>query len=142
MAQVQPAIAASIKVRRYLSSDIGKILELARRASESVHLPFTAERLKFVLDNNLNNVFLCCLVLTDLGETMGMLIAQAKKTTLTDGMVADTEMFYTEPEYRTGNEINLIMSEYKDWARARGCRELRMVNTYMPEAVESSRELI
>lgn len=133
-----PAIAASIKVRRYLSSDIGKILELARRAAVDEHMSFTSERLKFVLDHNLNNLYLCCLVITDFSEVVGVLVAQIRKTSMHDGMIAETELFYVSGGYET----KLILAEYKDWAKARGCSELRTNDLYMRGSINAPSFLV
>lgn len=125
-----PAIAASLKVRRYVSSDIGQILELARRASIDARVPFRAERLKFILDNNVKNLLIGIFVLVELSDIVGVLIVQMRKSVMNDDMMAYDEIFHLAPGYQDG--INLIYHEYKDWARERGCSEIKMSNLYMP----------
>lgn len=119
-----------VKARRYVQSDIDKILNLARTACAGANVPYDEKRLKFVLDNNLKNAFFCCLVLVDLAEIVGVLISTVKKNVLNENMAAVSDLFYFGNEY--ADQINLIMGEYTTWARDRECREARTINQFVP----------
>jgi hypothetical protein len=138
MSEVSPAIAASnLKVRRYVQSDIGKILSLAHEACEREGVPFSMARLKFVLDNNLRNLLLCVNVLIDLTEVVGVIIAQMNKNILNDDTIAEDSFFYLSRDYQ--DYVNLMYGEYVDWAKQRGCREVRESDHFMPGAISSPR---
>lgn len=139
--------SARIKVRRFLSSDIEKIAALDERLSSLA--------LKRTLGNNLNNDFLCCLVLVDMGEVVGVLVARLISDPLADDVrtnedkrlliqrakfYAFDEAFYIRPSHREEELVNMLLDEYKSWAERRGASRVTISNALMTEFKLNSKQ--
>ncbi|MCI0557482.1 MAG: hypothetical protein MN733_03225 [Nitrososphaera sp.] len=120
-----------VSVRRYVSADIPAILKLAKKASEAVGALYEEKRLKFVLDNNVNNNLIMVDVMVDIGEVVGVLIAESRPSAMTLDKSAYDEFWYVEDDYR--DSMTGLRYSYLDWARQRGCKEALLSNKYMPE---------
>lgn len=108
-----------VKVRRYVTSDIPKILDLIKGPRD---------RIKFILENNVRNSLVFCNVMIDFGDLVGVLLAKLDGETIGRG-----EVFYISPEYRQEEDINEFIESYLNWGRERNAMYVEFNNYYMPE---------
>jgi hypothetical protein len=113
-----------VKVRRFVVSDIPKIIELAEK--KEIDIPFSRKRLSFILNNNLKNALLYVGVLIDLNEVAGILISDIRMTFYSDEKIATCDLFYIHPDYE--EYLTLMKHEFYEWARERGVKYAMLEN--------------
>jgi hypothetical protein len=100
-----------LKVRRYVTSDIPKILDLIGEPKDTI---------KFILENNVRNNLVFCDVLVDINEIVGFMVS--KVVSSGGDLIATSIAFYIAPEFRVPEYVNELVTEYETWARERRAR--------------------
>jgi len=112
-----------VKVRRFVISDIPKIIELAEK--KEVKIPFSRKRLSFVLNNNLRNALLYVGVLVDLSDIVGVLIADIRSNYYSEERIATSDFFFINPDYEQ-EYLTFMKHEFYEWARERGVQYVEL----------------
>lgn len=116
-------VLLDLKVRRYVTSDIPKILDLIGEPKD---------RIKFILENNVRNNLVFCDVLINISELVGFMISKIDSSA--SDLVARSIAFYVAPDFRVAEYVNGLVDSYETWARERGARWAEFNDQQMPDA--------
>jgi hypothetical protein len=118
--------------RRATKEDFDHLLKLAKLMHEESsysHLKFSEERLKFCVNNHLEDLNSIIFLAFEDGEPIGVYVGFVSKYFFSDDLVANDIAWYVLPEKRgTQNDTPALklLDMFELWAKDRGVSEVRL----------------
>ncbi len=134
-----------MNMRRYTLKDIP---EMVRQMSDfcAKHefyktIPFSSERLTYVLNHNLTNTMMYCNVCeADNHELIAGFAAMTTGYAMSNAVFSEDIIGYVREGYRTGYAFEQLLQGYVDWATLRRVHDIRL--TYTGDKTEGFSRLV
>lgn len=121
-------------MRRYRLSDIDRLIEIVQK-----YLPelpnykgttVAPDRVRFLLENNIDNATFLCLVLTDEhDQVVGGIGAWCSVLVYSWDTIASDLFLFILPEHRSLRNVLLLTRGYTEWAKQRGAKLITATHT-------------
>lgn len=119
---------AMIETRRYSPYEIPMIVELLKAGLAETHygkISYAPEKVIGMLKGNINNEDFFCNVITDHGQIIGGMAAEALSFPFSYEAYAIDRVTYVIPQHRSLKAITTLVTAYVKWAKERCVREIR-----------------